>query len=122
MNEVMRKSHLEASIQLVREWKHSGMTQMEFAKIKGMTERQIEYQVRKVRKQAPEYLDEIVADHIEFAPVPQEHLSCSNQMYDAWENVDQHALMFKSGSGCLQATNQIDPYLLKVAMEVMLSC
>ena len=122
MNEVMRKSHLEASIQLVREWKHSGMTQMEFAKIKGMTERQIEYQVRKVRKLAPEYLDEITTDHVEFAPVPQEHLNCSGRMYDASGIADQPTLMFQSGAGCLQATNQIDPYLLKVAMEVMLSC
>ena len=122
MNDVMRKSHLEASIQLVREWKLSGMTQMEFAKIKGMTERQMEYQVRKVRKQAPEYLDEIVADHIEFAAVPQEHMNCSYHMYDAGETSDQPALMFQSGAGCLQVTNQIDPYLLKVAMEVMLSC
>ena len=122
MNEIMKKSHLEASIQLVREWKLSGMTQVEFAKIKGMTERQVEYQVRKVRKQAPEYLNEIVEDHIEFTPVPQEHLSCNGRMHDAGEISEQPALMFQSGAGCLQATNQIDPYLLKVAMEVMLSC
>lgn len=122
MNETMRKSHLEASIQLVQEWKRSGLTQMEFAKTKGMTERQIEYQVSKVRKQAPECLDDYSTDQANFVPVPQEHLSHSGRMYDAGEITDQPALMFQSGVSCLQVTNQIDPYLLKVAMEVMLSC
>ena len=81
MNEVMRKSHLEASIRLVQEWKISGLTQMEFAKVKGMTERQIEYQVRKVRKQAPECLDEHLLNHSEFAPVPKEYVQSQGLLY-----------------------------------------
>ena len=117
-----KKYRIEESIRLVQEWKLSGMTQAEFARIKGLTERSVEYQVRKVRQQAPESISESALAQVEFAPVPSEVLNHTHRVYDAGEMTEQPALMFQSGAGCLQVTNQIDPYLLKVAMEVMLSC
>ncbi len=117
-----KKSTIEESISLVQEWKASGLSQYKFAALIGMTRDQLAYQIRKVRELSPDSLDESSEKKIEFAPVPQDSLSCGNQMYDAGEMADQPSLMFQSAAGCLQVTNQIDPYLLKVAMEVMLSC
>ena len=42
--------------------------------------------------------------------------TCDNPM------ADQAVLMVQTGGACLQVTNQIDPYLLKTALEVMLTC
>ena len=122
MNEVMRKSHLEASIRLVQEWKASGLSAKEFAELKGMTIGQMKYQIKKIKKLSRENPGISSVEKIEFAPVPKEQLGHSRRMYDAGEITDQPALMFQTGIGCLHVTNQIDPYLLKVAMEVMLSC
>ena len=117
-----KKNNIEESIHLVQEWKASGLSRDKFAALKGMTRDQMKYRIRRVRELAPESLIVSAADKIEFAPVPQEHLDCSNRMYDFAVITNQPALMFQSGTRCLQATNQIDPHLLKVAMEVMLSC
>ena len=117
-----KKTTIEESIQLIREWKESGLSRDRFAATKGLTRDQMKYQIKKIRKLSPESLVASPAEKVEFAPVPQEHLDHSNRVYDAGEITDQPALMFQSGVSCLQVTNQIDPYLLKVAMEVMLSC
>ena len=116
------KYRIEDCIRLAQEWMLSGMTQAEFARLKGITERSVNYQVGKVREKAPESLNEVALAEVEFSPVPKEYLDPSRRVYDASEMTDQPSLMIQAGAGCLQATNQIDPYLLKVAMEVLLSC
>ena len=116
------KTSIEEGIMLVQEWKASGLTAEKFAGLKGLTKDQMKYQIRKISKLSPESLVASPAEKIEFTPVPQEHLDHNGRMYGAGEITDQPALMFQSGVGCLQVTNQIEPHLLKVAMEVMLSC
>ena len=113
---------LEASIQLVQEWKLSGLTQVAFAKSKGMTDRQMEYQVRKVRQQSPESLCESALAKVDFVAVPQEYLNSSTMMYESTEITDQPVMMIRTGAANLQVSNQVDPYLLKTALEVILSC
>ena len=117
-----KKNTIEESIQIVQEWKASGLARDKFAELKGLTKDQMKYQIRKVRKLSPESLSIAATEKIEFTPVPQEHLHYSNRVYDICEITDQPALMFQSSAGSLQVTNQVDPYLLKIAMEVMLSC
>ena len=113
---------IEDCIQLAHEWMLSGMTQAEFARAKGITERSVKYQVGKVREKAPKRLKEAALAEVEFSPVPQEYMDPTSRVYDASEMTDQPSLMIRAGAGCLQATNQIDLRLLKAAMEVLLSC
>ena len=116
------KSTIEESMQIVQDWEASGLSRDEFAALKGLTFNQLRYHISRVRKLSSEELWMSSVDKIEFAPVPHEQLNCSSYMFTAGEVADQPSLLFQSGAGCLQATNRIDPHLLKVAMEVMLSC
>lgn len=122
MNSETKRHHLEDYIKLVQEWKLSGMTQSEFARTKGLTRDMVKYRVRKVQKYAPEMLTESALTGVEFAPVPQEFVKAPKPMHEELPMTDQPVLMIQSDRACLQATNQIEPYLLKTALEVMLTC
>lgn len=122
MNSETKRHRLEACIQLAQEWKLSGMTQAEFARTKGLTLEAVKYRIRKVRENAPEMLTGSALTGAEFAPIPQKFVNPSNRIYDDIPMTDQPVLMIQSARACLQATNQIEPYLLKTALEVMLTC
>lgn len=122
MNSENKRQRMEACIQLAQEWKLSGMTQAEFAKSKDLGLETVKYRIRKVRENAPDMLIGSALSQAEFAPVPQESMNPSIPSYDDLPMTDQPVLMIQTGGACLQATNQIEPYLLKTALEVMLTC
>lgn len=122
MNTNTKQHRIESYIQLTQEWSASGLTQAEFARRKGISVRALSYRIRKARREAPNRFKDTELCNTEFNPVPKEYMNYSSCVYDSGEMADQPALMFQSAVGCLQVTNQIDPYLLKTAMEVMLSC
>lgn len=80
------------------------------------------YLLKKVRRNAPEKLAESSLLQTAFAAVPKEHIYTSGRIYEEITPADQPVLMIQTGGACLQATNQIEPYLLKTALEVMLTC
>lgn len=121
MNSEKRKQRMEACIQLAQEWKLSGMTQAKFASSKGMSLEAVKYRIRKVRECAPDMLFGSALCQTEFASVPQEFVNSSDPTCDN-PMADQPVLMVQTGGACLRVTNQIDPYLLKTALEVMLTC
>ena len=122
MNTNTKQQRMNSYIQLAQEWYASGLTQAEFARQKGLTVRTLSYRICKARNSAPDMFTDTTFNGVELAAVPKEYLDPSSRMYDVGEMTDQPSLMIQAGAGCLQATNQIDPYLLKVAMEVLLSC
>ena len=122
MNSETKKQRLEAYAKLAQEWKLSGMTQTEFARRKGLSIETVKYRIRKVRETAPEMMTGSALVETEFAAIPQEHLGVSGHSYEEIPLTDQPVLMIQTGGACLQATNQIEPYLLKTALEVMLTC
>ena len=121
MNPETRKKRLDAAVRLVQEWKVSGMTQVEFAASKGMSVRALEYRIRKVRDLAPETITDEALAQVTFARIPTEYVAHESAYGDSTLN-DQPVLMVQASVGCLQATNGIEPSLLKMAMEVMLQC
>lgn len=122
MNSETKKQRLEAYTRLAQEWKLSGMTQAEFARRKDMSLECVKYRIRMVRETAPEMMSESALMETEFAAVPKEHLNVSERTYEDVSLTDQPVLVIQSTGACLQATNQIEPYLLKTALEVMLAC
>lgn len=122
MNAETRRKRLEADVQLVQEWKLSEMTQVEFAAAKGITVRALEYRIRKVRNEVPEMLSDAALAEVEFIPVPGEYVNACNRMDRENPMSEQPVLMLQTSSASLQATNQINPCLLKTALEVMLTC
>lgn len=117
-----KRERLEEQIRLVQEWKVSGMTQVDFAAAKGIGLRALEYRIRKVRDLAPESLSDVQLETIEFVPIPTEHIRTSEAVHIDSSMTDPPVLMIQTGRAFLQATNQIEPYLLKTALEVMLTC
>lgn len=113
---------LKEYIKLVQEWESSGMTQADFAAAKGIKLRTFEYRLQRVRKLAPESLTDVELKTVEFVPIPSGYASPPEPARMDSEMTEQPVLMIQSAGTCLQATNQIDPYLLKTAMEVMLRC
>ena len=110
---------LEAAIELVCEWKRSGLSQARFAAEKGIGVRGLEYQVKKVRCHAPEVLMGEDIDLIEFASVPEMEI----EQRDIEKPLsDQPVLMIQYPTACLQVTNEIRQDLLKTALEVMKTC
>lgn len=122
MTTKQKKNKFEECIQLAQEWKNSGLTQAAFAKSKGLTLEAVKYRIRKVRESAPEMLAGSALIKAEFAPVPKELVNSHGKAYETLSMTDQPVLMIQSGGACLQATNQIEPYILKTALEVMLTC
>ena len=122
MNTDTKKQRMESYLQLAQEWYASGLTQVEFATLKGMTARTLSYRICKARREMPNQFADATLSKADFTAVPQEYLDYGGRMYDAGDLTDQPSLMIQAAAGCLQATNQIDPYLLKTAMEVLLSC
>ena len=43
-------------------------------------------------------------------------------MYESTEITDQPVIMIQTALANIQASNQVDPYLLKTALEVIMSC
>lgn len=122
MRSTTKRELLEEQIRLVQEWKVSGMTQVDFAAAKGIGLRALEYRIRKIRNLAPEKLADTELETVEFVPVPIECIQTPEGVHiDSGKN-GQPVLMIQSGRTCLRATNQIEPYLLKTALEVMLTC
>lgn len=122
MNSETKRQRLEAYAGLAKEWKNSGMTKAEFARRKGLSIETVKYRIRKVHDTAPEMMDESMPVETEFAAIPPEHLNISGRTYEEVPLTDQPVLMIQSAGACLQATNQIEPYLLQTALEVMLTC
>ena len=116
------KSSMEERIQLAQEWKASGLNQVEFAKMKGMEIGELRYQLRYVRERTPESISDIIPTETQFATVPPELINLSNHMEPTPASSEHPALTIHSNSVTLCASNQIDPSLLKIAMEVILSC
>ena len=54
----LKKACLEERIRLVQEWKNSGLTQTEFARLKGIEIGDFRNQIRYVRRKAPENLND----------------------------------------------------------------
>ena len=122
MNSENKRQRLEAYVRLAQEWKLSGMSQAEFARMKGIGVKALSYRIRKAREDAPEMLVRSALATAEFAAVPQEHINISGRVYEEIPMTDQPVLMIQSSGACLQATNGIEPYLLKTALEVILTC
>lgn len=122
MNSEIKRQRLETCIRLAQEWKSSGMTQAAFAKSKGMSLDTFKGRLKKVRRNALEKLAESSLLQTAFAAVPKEHIYTSGRIYEEITPADQPVLMIQTGGACLQATNQIEPHLLKTALEVMLTC
>lgn len=122
MNNNAKQQRLECYIKLAQEWRLSGMTQVDFAKSKGMTVRTFEYRLKKVREEAPESLNVSTLKGIEFAPVPTECLNAQNIIGQSTSAVDQPVMMIQTAVANLQVTNQIAPHILKTALEVIMSC
>lgn len=122
MKPEIERQRLEVSVRLAKEWKNSGMTQAEFARQKGLTYETVRYHVLKVREIAPERMEESTPAETEFVAVPPAHLNRSGRTSEELPLTDQPVLMIQSAGACLQATNQIEPHLLKTALEVMMTC
>lgn len=124
MNTKSQKILLEDRIQLACEWKASGLSQVEFAKLKGISLSDFRYQIRYVRERAPERIDDSVPTGIQFAPVSPELIGRdqSDLMEPTSISTEDPVLTVQFNSVNLYVTNQIDPSLLKTALEVIMSC
>ena len=122
MNPLMNKQHMQASISLAQEWKLSGMSYREFAKTKGISPESLKYHVHKVRRESPESLDEAALATVQFVPVPQKCMDTTNIGCPNAAISGQPVLTIQTATANLQICNQVNPYLLKTALEVILSC
>ncbi len=113
---------LEERIRLAHEWKTSGLNQVEFAKVKGMEIGNLRYQLRYVRERFPERINDFVPAETQFASVPSDIISSSDFMEPVPFSIEHPVLTIQSNSINLCASNQINPSLLKTAIEVVLSC
>ena len=113
---------LKERIQLVQEWKSSGLTQIEFARLKGIEIGDLRNQIRYVRRKAPESLNDFVPERIQFAPVTPDLINVSNSIEQIPFSTEHPVLTIQLNTANLYASNQINPSLLKTAIEVVLSC
>ena len=95
---------------------------MAFAQAKGMTLTKLKYQIRKAREYAPELRKRGASGSIEFAALPQNVEAVPSGELPEDPLTEPPVLMIQTAAACLQANNQIDPLLLKTALEVMISC
>ena len=118
----LNKTCLEERIRLVQEWKSSSLTQIDFAKLKGIEIGDLRNQIRYVRKKAPESLSNPAPGEIQFVSVPPELINVSNRMEQIPISTEHPVLTIQLNAANLYASNQIDLSLLKAAIEVVLSC
>lgn len=118
---VTSKSRLEERIRLAQQWKISGLTQVEFARQKGIEIGDLRYKIRYVREKAPESLTDSIPEDSQFVPVPPELLHDPEGSVKPLFGPSAHpVLTIQSGSVSLSASNQVDLTLLRSALEVIL--
>ena len=116
------KKYLEERMRLVLEWKSSGLTQVEFAELKGIDIKDLRNQIRYVRRNDPQSLSDFASPETQFVSVPPELINPHNPLELTPFSTEVPVLTIQSNSANLYASNQIDLTLLKTALEVILSC
>lgn len=111
-----RRMRLESWAELVQEWKNSGKNKDEFAESIGMSSRNFRYRFTVLRKEAPELLGE--EKEFFMLPIPQEESTADPEP----DRENQNVMTICIGSASMSITNQVAPELLRVVMEVMMSC
>ncbi|OLR54941.1 hypothetical protein BHK98_01915 [Hornefia porci] len=109
-------------IRLAQEWRVSGMTRTEFARTKGLSRDVVAYRIQRVQEVAPEMLAVSAVNKPEFAPVPNELVSASERECNEDSVLSRPVLTVRTSGGLLQVSNQVEPQILKAALEVMVTC
>ncbi len=120
MNSTSKRSQLEERIHLAQEWKISGLTQIEFARQKGIEIGDLRYQIRYVREKAPESLNNFIPEENRFISVSPELFHVPDVRIKPISIPENPVLTIQAGSVRLSAGNQINPALLRSALEVIL--
>ena len=113
---------LEERIHLALEWKASGLTQIDFAKLKGMDLSDLRYQLRYVREKFPEVINDSDSVETLFIPIPPELINDPDSTETPSVSTKDPVLTIQFNSISIYASNQINPSLLKTVIDVVLSC
>lgn len=119
MRDITKQMRLQEYASQIEDWRRSGLTQRQWAKVHGMTLEAFKYRKRKVEDQAEEllggFISEVQAHQIVQLPDPGERQDCeSAQTQDRGQN---YAIEISIPGGVIRAADGISPEMLKMLIS-----